>query len=143
MGSTSTPRARAKSRRDARTASGSGEWVKPMVPRAVVEKPCTRPASVASSGIVSSCGMGPMPRSLRAARAQYLFDLALDLLQVHELPVHGRKADVRDLVQVAEAVHHHLADLPARDLDPSGAPELGLDVIHDGAQPLRRDVSLL
>src|SRR5579859_1307933 len=56
---------------------------------------------------------------LRPARAQDLFYLALDLLQVHELPVHRREPDVRDLVQVPQAVHDHLSDLPARDLDPA------------------------
>src|SRR6266568_7977377 len=69
----------------------------------------------------------------RPARAEDLFDLALDLLQVHELAVDGREPDVGHLIQVAQAIHHHLADLPARDLDAAGAPELGLDVVDDRA----------
>src|SRR5579859_7588216 len=82
-------------------------------------------------------------RRLRAARAQDLLDLALDLLQVHELSVHRREADVRDLVEVAQAVHDHLADLAARDLHPARPAQLRLDVVDDGPQPLRRDVALL
>src|SRR6266852_1049067 len=61
------------------------------------------------------------PFSLGSAGAEDLFDLALDLLEVHELSVNGREAYVRDLVQVAQAIHDHLADLPARDLDAPGA----------------------
>src|SRR5439155_2268395 len=74
--------------------------------------------------------------------AEYLLDLALDLLEVHELAVDGGKADVRNLVQVTQAVHHHLSDLLARDLHPARAPQLRLDVVHDRTQPLRRDVAL-
>src|SRR5205814_10650577 len=33
--------------------------------------------------------------------------------------------------------------LPAGNLDPSRSPQLRLDVVDDGAQPLRRDVPLL
>src|SRR5216684_6084743 len=80
---------------------------------------------------------------LRPARAEDLFDFSFDLLEVHELSVHRGESDVRDLVQVAQAVHDHLADLPARDLDTSGAPELRLDIVNDRAQPLGRDVPLL
>src|SRR5450759_4034590 len=80
---------------------------------------------------------------LRAARAEDLFDLPLHLLEVHELPVDRGEPDVGDLVEVAQPVHHHLADLAARNLDATGAPELGLDVVHDRAQPLWRDVALL
>src|SRR5260370_32804331 len=86
---------------------------------------------------------GTHPFSLRAAGAEDVCDLALDLLEVHELSVHRSEAYVRDLVQVAQAVHDHLADLSARDLDPSGSPELRLDVVNDRAQPLGRDVALL
>src|SRR5712692_673479 len=80
---------------------------------------------------------------LGSSGAEDLFDLALDLLEVHELSINGREAYVRNLVQVAQAVHDHLADLSARDLDTSGAPELRLDVVDDRAQPLGRDVPLL
>src|SRR6266851_5786250 len=83
------------------------------------------------------------PFSLGSSGAEDLFDLALDLLEVHELSINGREAYVRNLVQVAQAVHDHLADLSARDLDTSGAPELRLDVVDDRAQPLGRDVPLL
>src|SRR2546422_10481376 len=36
----------------------------------------------------------------------------------------------------------HLADLPAWDLHPAGAPQLRLDVVDDRAQPLGRDIAL-
>src|SRR5437764_1887840 len=77
------------------------------------------------------------------ARAQYLLDLPLDLLEVHELPVHRRKSDVGDLVQLAQLVHDHLTDLLARDLHPPAAPQVGLDLVHDRAQLLLRDVAFL
>src|SRR5919197_3661563 len=80
-------------------------------------------------------------RSLGAARAQNLLDLPLDLLEIHELAVHGREPDVRDLVEVPQPLHHHLPDLLARDLHTPRPPQLGLDVIDDGPQPLRRDVA--
>src|SRR2546427_5786913 len=78
----------------------------------------------------------------RSARAEDLFDLPLDLLEVHELAINRGEADVCDFVQVAQAVHHHLADLPAWDLHPAGAPQLRLDVVDDRAQPLGRDIAL-
>src|SRR4029077_16345565 len=76
------------------------------------------------------------------ARAQHLLDLALDLLEVHELPIHRGEADVGDLVQVAQALHDHLPDLSGRNLHPAGPPQLRLDVVHDRPQALRRDVAL-
>src|SRR3989442_7957088 len=80
---------------------------------------------------------------LRAARAQYLLDLLFDLLEVHELPVDRREPDIRDLVEVAKSGHHHLADLSTRYLDPTRPAQLGVDVVHDRSEPLRRDVPLL
>src|SRR5216683_1491700 len=139
------PRARAKARRDARTGTGSGAWTNPTEPSPVVENPCSSPDSAASCGIVSTSGAVTrlsLRAGLGAARAQDLLDLTLNLLEVHELPVDRREPDVGDLVEVAEAVHHHLADLPAGYLDASRTTELGLDVVDDGAQPLRRDVAL-
>src|SRR6266566_118823 len=91
---------------------------------------------------VASARTGVQPGRLGAARAQDLFDLSLDLLQVHELSVDRGEADVGNLVQVAEAFHDHLADLAAGDLYAAGAAELGLDVVDDGAQALRGDVAL-
>src|SRR5207245_8141251 len=102
----------------------------------------------ATSGVTENkvaAGINPaaLATLARAARAEDLFDLALDLLEVHELAVHGREADVRDLVEVAQAIHHHLADLAAGDLDPARAPQFGLDVVDDRPQALGGDVALL
>src|SRR5256885_11153548 len=91
---------------------------------------------------VASARTGVRPGGLGAAGAQDVFDLSLDLLQVHEFPVDRGEADVGDFVKVAEAVHDHLADLAAWDLHAAGAAELGLDVVDDGAQALRGDVAL-
>src|SRR5947207_4355446 len=139
----SRPRTAANAWRDSRTAARSVACFSPTEPSATVEKPWTRPGSSASSGTCSAAGVVLTPERLRTARAEYLLDLPLDLLQVHELPVHRRKADVSNLVQVAQPVHHHLTDLLARDLDASRAPELRLDVVDDRPQPLGRDVALL
>src|SRR5712692_8808281 len=91
---------------------------------------------------LASARTGLQLGGLGAARAQDLLDLSLDLLQVHEFPVDRGEADVGDLVQVAQAVHDHLADFAAWDLHAAGAAELGLDVVDDGAQALRGDVAL-
>src|SRR6184192_2808534 len=91
---------------------------------------------------VASARTGVQPSRLGAARTQYLFDLSLDLLEVHELSVDRGESDVCDLVQVPQAFHDHLADLAARDLYAAGAAELGLDVVDDRAQALRGDVAL-
>src|SRR6266699_5888507 len=85
---------------------------------------------------VAGTRTGVQPGRLGAARAQYLFDLSLDLLQVHELSVDGGEADVGDLVQVAQTFHDHFADFAAWDLHAAGAAELGLYVVDDGAQAL-------
>src|SRR3982074_2834567 len=102
----------------------------------MVEKPCTNPGSDSSSSILSSCGVTLTPRTLRTAGAQDLLDLFFDLLEVHELAVDGGEPDVRHLVEVSQPDHHHLADLPARNLDATRAPQLRLDVVDDRAQPL-------
>src|SRR6266480_1855171 len=91
---------------------------------------------------VAGARTGVQPSRLGAARAQYLFDLSLDLLEVHKFPVNRGEADVGDLVQVAQALHDHLADFAAGDLHAAGAAELGFDVVDDGAQALRGDVAL-
>src|SRR6266568_7594976 len=91
---------------------------------------------------VASARTGVQPGRLGAARAEDLLDLPLDLLEVHELPVDGGEADVRDFVQVAQTLHDHLADFAAWDLHAAGAAELGLYVVDDGAQALRGDVAL-
>src|SRR6266568_4430862 len=109
---------------------------------ATVENPWTKPGSSASSGTCSAAGVVLTSRRLRTARAEYLFDLPLDLLQVHELAIHRGEPDVGDLVEVAQAIHDHLADLLAGDLHPPGPAKLGFDVIDDGAQALRRYVAL-
>src|SRR5438477_2607142 len=113
----SRPSTAANAWRDSRIAARSVACFSPTEPSATVEKPCTRPGSSASSGTCSAAGVVLTPERLRTAGAEYLFDLPLDLLQVHELPVHRGKAEVGDLVEVAQPVHHHLADLPAGDLD--------------------------
>src|SRR5258708_787843 len=139
----SRPGAVAKVCRDASTGAGSGACFKPTEPIARVEKPCTRPGSSASSGTCSAAGVVVMARRLRTARAEDLLDLLLDPLQVHGLAIDRGKPDVSELGEDRQPVHHHLADLPARDLDAARAPELCLDVVDDGAKALRRDVTLL
>src|SRR5690348_13061389 len=145
----SRPSTAAKAWRDSSTASRSVACFRPTEPSATVEKPWTKPRASASSGMCRAAGVvlttrykvcrkgasrgdpGPVVSVFStlcgpsagdwsgAAGAQYLLDLALDLLEVHELPVDGGEADVCDLVQVAQPLHDHLADLPARDLDPA------------------------
>src|SRR6202521_6058166 len=67
-------------------------------------------------GVERSTPPSAQPSLARPARTKYLFYLALDLLKVHELSIDGGEPDVRDLVEVAEPVHHHLTDLSTGDL---------------------------
>src|ERR1700730_15437414 len=115
----SRPKARAKSRRASITGAGSGAWVKPTLPRTSVEKPWTSPPAASSLGLFHTGRAARTKVSLRSAGAEHLLDFALDLLEVHDLPIDRRESDVRHLVEVAQPVHHHLADLSARDLDPT------------------------
>src|SRR6266852_6522694 len=61
------PSVRANWRRDAITPSGSGACVNTIETRDVVEKPCTRPASVSRLAIVRNWGMAPMSGELTRA----------------------------------------------------------------------------
>src|ERR1700738_3526000 len=71
------------------------------------------------------------------AGGEDLLDLELDLLEVHELAIDGGEADVGDLVEHPQALHHHLADLAAGDLGAAAVAQLGLDLVHDRPQSLR------
>src|SRR5579864_5529576 len=104
----SSPKAPAKACRDCSTASRSAAFFKPTEPSATVENPCTRPGSSASSGTWRAAGVVlTTAKRLRTARAEYLLDLPLDLLEVHELAIDGCESDVRHLVEIAKPFHHH------------------------------------
>src|ERR1700736_668133 len=120
-----------------------------MDPIGTVEKPWTMCRSAASGGMLRKAGTaGSIEKAHAAARprrlplrfdagagGEDLLDLELDLLEVHELPVYGREADVSDLVEHPQPVHHHLADLAAGDLGAAAVAQLGLDLVDDRAQP--------
>src|SRR2546430_5773272 len=73
----------------------------------------------------AAAGRGGGRAAGAAPRREHLLDLPLHLLQVHELAVHRREADVGHLVDIAQTVHHHLPDLAARDLDTAAPAQAG------------------
>ena len=76
---------------------------------------CARSASVnAVIGDVAS-GCDAAPAAALRRRLDFLQRIA-EVGDVLEAAVDRREADVGDLVELVELLHHHLADLPRRDL---------------------------
>src|SRR5215470_11486681 len=61
-----------------------------------------------------------------------------EILDVLEAPIDGSKADVGDLVELVELLHHHLADLARRDLALTESQHLTDDPVDGLVDELRR-----
>src|SRR5262249_26259387 len=77
-----------------------------------------------------------------ARRGNDFLDGVAEIRDVLEASIDGREADVGDLVQLVELLHHHLADLPRADLtlaqaqDALGDPADGLVDVLGGNRAL-------
>src|SRR3954468_12903013 len=82
------------------------------------------------------------PCSRSTLRFLQFVDFALELPDVAELAVDGRKPDVRDLVQLFELLHQTSADLFGRHLAFVPLLQFRFDAVGDGLQLLDADRTL-
>src|SRR6185436_9697330 len=78
-----------------------------------------------------------------AGRRFDFLDRVAEVGNVLERPVHGREADVADLVELPQLVHHELADLPRRDLALTERQHLLDDALDRRVDVLGRHRSLV
>src|SRR5438105_10235953 len=79
----------------------------------------------------------------RGRMLHHVLERCAHVLRVLERAVDGRKPDVRNLVELAQPLHRHLTDEPARHLQLVLVTQLVLDVVDHHLQARRRDVALL
>src|ERR1700730_13485323 len=75
----------------------------------------------------------PLLRPRRLPR-EHVFECGAHLFGILERTVHGGETDIRDLVELAQALHDHLADLSAGDLEQVAAAELVLNLVDHHLQ---------
>src|SRR5260221_425762 len=100
-----------------------------------------------TSGVWAVAGaLGPVVVSrgrLFAGAGEQAIQLLAHRLNIRVRAIDAREADISDVIQPAQAFHHHLADDPRRNLDLPHLVQFLLDLVHDGFELAHGDRPLL
>src|SRR5437762_4651284 len=88
-------------------------------------------------------GKSPSRGRFGVRTPEKILQLAEELVHVLELPIHRSEPDVRDLVELAEMIHHPGSDLVGRHFAHLGVVKKRFDLVDDRIELRRSDGPLL